>query len=357
MVDEPGHEPGHALADSFTETPAGYSWGEYVAHLVEEHGTLAALALRLAELASTPEDSASVERALRRLRQRGNLGGGDYGRRLLRAFGLPRPIEARVRWMGVYHSRFTDLPRSLCLDQLRVWDRPPVSESRARVWLELGQTSVALRGRELERAELHLRRARAAGSPELAAQIELSLVEGFLASRQRGVDPAARAERVARALADAGERLHGVQAGELGADERACLYVRWIDQQAYQRNHPADGSAPDLHAALELYASVVREEVHPFVSYRRDAGLAYAYHRLGDRLLAERLARAAIGHAGDGGYLRLRAMGLQLLARILGPGAGDPARARALAIARRLEDEELLGRISREAAPEDRFTS
>ena len=35
----------------------------------------------------------------------------------------------------------------------------------------------------------------------------------------------------------------------------------------------------------------------------------------------------------------------------------DPARARALAIAGRLEDEELLGRISREAAPEDRFSS
>jgi hypothetical protein len=154
MVDDPGHDPGHEASLA----PAGFSWGEYVAQLVDEHGSLAALALRLAELASTPEDSASVERALRRLRQRGNLGGGDYGRRLLRAFGLPRPIEARVRWMGVYHSRFTDLPRSLCQDQLRVWDRPPVSESRARVWLELGQASVALRGRADEplvlRAEL-----------------------------------------------------------------------------------------------------------------------------------------------------------------------------------------------------------
>lgn len=343
MVDDAGHDPGHAAEAA----PAGYSWGEYVAQLVAEHGTLAALALRLAELASTPEDSASVERALRRLRQRGNLGGGDYGRRLLRAFGLPRPIAARVRWMGVYHSRFTDLPRSLCQDQLRVWDRPPVSESRARVWLELGQASVALRGGELALAELHLRRGRAAGSPELAAQIELALVEGFLASRQRSP------ERVAAALAEAGERL--AQADGLAADERACLHVRWIDQQAYQRNHPPDG-APDLRGALALYASLPREDLHPFVSYRRDAGLAYAHHRLGDRAAAIGLARAAIGHAGDGGYLRLRAMGLQLLANILGPEEGARARARALAIAGRLEDEALAGRISREAGAEDRFT-
>jgi hypothetical protein len=339
MVDDPGHDPGHEASLA----PAGFSWGEYVAQLVDEHGSLAALALRLAELASTPEDSASVERALRRLRQRGNLGGGDYGRRLLRAFGLPRPIEARVRWMGVYHSRFTDLPRSLCQDQLRVWDRPPVSESRARVWLELGQASVALRGQELGRAELHLRRARAAGSPELAAQIEIALVEGFLASRQRAP------ERVAKALAEAGLRL--AHADGLAADERACLHVRWIDQQAYQRNHPPDGSPPDLRGALALYASLPREDLHPFVSYRRDAGLAYAQYRLGDPVAASVLARAAIGHAGDGGYLRLRAMGLQLLAKILGPEAGASAQARALAIAGRLEDEALLGRISRDRSP------
>lgn len=352
MARAPGHDPGHdpepAPEPGLGRGLGAYTWGEYVAQLVAEHGSLAALALRLAELAATPEDSASVERALRRLRQRGNLDGGDYGRRLLRAFGLPRPIEARVRWLGAYHSRFSDLPRSLCQDQLRVWDRPPVSESRARVWLELGQASVALRGRELERAELHLRRARAAGSPEPAAQIEAALVEAFLASRQRA--PA----RVALALIDAGEKL--AQADGLAPDERACLHVRWIDQQAYQRNHPPGDAAPDLHGALALYQSLPPEDLHPFVSYRRDAGLAYVHHRLGDQAAATVLANAAIGHAGDGGYLRLRAMGLQLLATILGPIEGAAARARARAIAGRLEDEELQGRISRAAGRDDRVT-
>src|SRR5688500_13295707 len=118
MASPPGHDPGHAGAGPGPGTGAGlgYSWGEYVAQLTADHGSLAAVALKLAELASTPEDSASVERALRRLRARGNLDGGDYGRRLLRAFGLPQPIEARVRWLGVYHSRFSDLPLSLCRD-------------------------------------------------------------------------------------------------------------------------------------------------------------------------------------------------------------------------------------------------
>ena len=344
----PVHEPGQAGQagqDGSASGLAGYSWGEYVAHLVAEHGSLAAVALRLAERATTPEDSASVERALRRLRQRGNLDGGDYGRRLLRVFGLPRPIEARVKWMGVYHSRFCDLPRSLCREQLRLWDRPPINESRARVWIELGLASAALRGQELEQAALHLRRARAAKPGEQAARVELALVEGFLASRQH--DHA----RVEGALAEAQAQLESdAQEDALAPEERACLRVRWVDQRAYQLNNPRDGATPDWRVAMALYAALPAGELHPFVGYRRDAGLAYAHYKLGERDAAIRLTTAAIEHAGDGGYLRLRVMGLHLLARILGEQEGAPARARALAIARRLEDEELLGRLARAPA-------
>ncbi|WP_437306423.1 hypothetical protein [Sorangium sp. So ce388] len=99
--------------------------------------------------------------------------------------------------------------------------------------------------------------------------------------------------------------------------------------------------------ALALYASISPEDVHPFVSYRRDAGLAYGRWKLGDRTAAVALAESACRHAGDSGFIRLRAMALLLLARILGDEEG--AGARALQLARRLEDEELLFRAERVA--------
>ncbi len=55
-------------------------------------------------------------------------------------------------------------------------------------------------------------------------------------------------------------------------------------------------------------------------------------------------AEAAARHAGDGGHVRLRAMALSMLSRV------DPERtdalARALAIARTLDDELLVRRFS-----------
>ena len=54
----------------------GLTWADYLDRLVDERGSLASLALDLSQLAGTPEDSASIERALRRLRQRGTKSGG-----------------------------------------------------------------------------------------------------------------------------------------------------------------------------------------------------------------------------------------------------------------------------------------
>jgi hypothetical protein len=307
-------------------TPAGFSWGDLVTSLVEEHGSLTAVAWKLIEHASG-DDVASIERALRRLRGRGQLDGGVWGQRVLRVFGPPASIEARLRWMGLYHSPFNDLPLTLCLDQLRLWDRPPVSASRARVWLSLGFASCALRERRFDEASHHADQARAAQGPD-AAQLELGLIDAYLASRRDG-DVNAALDRVAALLATA----------SLDASDTACFRARLVDQRAFQLNRAGDHTA-----ALALYTALPDSDAHPFASYRRDSGRAYGLHRLGKAAEALALANRAIEHAGDGGYTRLRAMGLLLVAKINGD---TDAIARASAIAERLDDGELRARIAR----------
>jgi hypothetical protein len=330
----------------------GYGWDDYLAALVAEHGTLAAVAWKLLDRAEGVDDVASVERALRRLRGRGQRDGGVWGQRLVRRFGVPLAVTACARWMGLYHSPFNDLPLSLCLDQLRLWDRPPVAESRARLWIELGYASCALRQRRHEAATAHADAVAAtlAGSDagEDAARIELALVRAYLASR------AQRSDEVAQKLDTVAQLLDGAS---LAPDDAACFRARLVDQRAFQlnREHRADADAQ----ALALYRSLPAEDVHPFASYRRDAGLAWGEFRAGRVADAVRLAERACAHAGDGGYTRLRAMGLLLQAKIVGAAAGTRAEllARASAIATRLEDAELLRRVEalhgRSDAPKD----
>jgi hypothetical protein len=320
----------------------GYSWEDLVAALVAEHGTLTAVAWKLIDRADV-DDVASIERALRRLRARGQRDGGVWGQRLLRRFGVPRAITERVRWMGLYHSPFNDLPLSLCLDQLRLWDRPPVAGTRARVWIELGYASCALRQRRHDAAAQHCQNvAGALAGAEAdwdAARLELALIRAFVASR------AADDVAVARLLDEAARLL---DAATLGPGDAACFRARLVDQRAFQLNrvHEANSDA----RALGLYRALPAEEAHPFASYRRDAGLAWGLFRAGDVDAALRLAERATAHAGDGGYTRLRAMGLLMQAKIRG-GAGDDGAARAAllerarGIALRLEDAELLRRV------------
>jgi len=325
VLDEGGQETGQA---------AGFTWGDLLSALIEAHGTLSAVAWRLIEQAQG-DDVASIERALRRLRRRGQLDGGVWGQRLLRVFGVPATIESRVRWMGLYHSPFGDLPLPLCIDQLRLWDRPPVSTSRARVWLHLAHASCALRARALDDASAHLARATAALAGQAGhddARIELALVGAFVAS-QRG-------ESAHAALDDADRML---TAATLAPDDAACFRARLVDQRAYQRNRAGDHAA-----ALALYESLPAADLHPFASYRRDAGRAFGRLRLGRPEDALDLALRACEHAGDGGYTRLRAMGLLLVAQIQGEPTGDAARARARAIALRQGDGELLARVERQ---------
>jgi hypothetical protein len=308
MTPAPGHIP-------------GLSWGELIGELVSAHGTLSAVAWKLVAHAEG-DDVASIERALRRLRTRGMRDGGVWGQRVLRVFGVPAPVEDRLRWMGLYHSPFNDLPVEMCLDQLRLWDHPPISESRARAWIRLGFASCALRSRRFDDAIAHC--ARVTGDD--AAQIERALIEAYVASRT--ADPMPVLARAAELLA----------AAQLSPDDRACFEARLVDQRAYQASR-----AGDHRCALALYERLPTGDVHPFASYRRDAGRAGALARLGERESALELARRAIDHAGDGGYTRLRAMGLLLLAKI----AGDrDALARARAIALRLGDQELVSRVA-----------
>ena len=303
---------------------SGLTWGELLDQLVAEHGTLTAVAWKLVPQAEG-DDVASIERALRRLRTRGQRDGGVWGQRVLRGLGMPAAIESRLRWMGLYHSPFNDLPVELCLDQLRLWDKPPVAESRARVWLALGHASCALRSRQLAEAARYC--ALAAGD-DPAARIERPLIEGYIASHQ-GHDPRPLLDQAAAVLA----------AAPLSADDRACFEARLADQRAYLLHR-----AGDHRAALALYESLPAEDVHPFASYRRDAGLAYALHKRGESARALELARRACQHAGDGGYTRLRAMALLLVAKL---GDDSQARDRARAIARRLGDAELAARCER----------
>lgn len=325
----------HAPHASGAPSPA-LRWSDYVTQLAERHGSLATLAMKLSLAEGSGPDSTTVERALRRLRNKDHEDGGQYGRLLLRTFGMPRDIELRAKWMGVYHSRFTDLPVSLCLDQLRLWDRPPLAESRTRTWLELGFATCALRQQDLERARLHLERARG-GHGVTAARIEVRLLEAFVASR--------RGDR-ATAVAILDELEPSLHHADLETDERACLEARWIDQRAYQVLHPAAGELPDLEQAARLYSRIATREAPFFAACKRDGGLAYVAYRQGHHDEARTYAESASRHAGDGGFARLRVAALGLLAHVLGT-EGDEVRARALRAARSLEDEDLVHRLQR----------
>ncbi len=330
----PGQQTGHGPAHA----EAGYSWGELVDDLVARRGTLAAVALHLAEQRGFAEDVESVERGLRRLRRRGTADGGVWGERVVRCFGLPGAVADRIRWMGQYHTRFTDLPASLAEELVQPWDRPPVSTSPARIWLLLARIGLGLR----QRADVEALLSQAAllePRAEAAARIELALVQAYAWSRS---DPPAGLAALARA-----EALMADPAidGALSDVDRACLFARLMDHRAYTLNRPRAG-APDRRGALALY-----ERIPPdgplFARCRRENGLGWTKLKLGDRAAAVAHANASVEAAGDAGSLRMRAMALNLLAAASEGPASAAAKARARAIAARLEDEALALRFDR----------
>jgi hypothetical protein len=337
MSDAPGQDSGQGAASPL---PAGFSWEDYVAFLVEREGSLAAVAERLVARRGYADDAGSVERALRRLRARGQRDGGTWGARALAAFGLPEAVDARARWMGAYHSRFNDLPLVLCRDLVRLWDRPPVSDAPgARTWLALAHATVLLRAADVEGAAAQLSRARASwrGAPA-EARAELLLAEAFVASRRAP-------ERVPALLAEVEPLLHE----PMPAADRACLRARWIDQRAYDLNKQRGDRAPDPAAAEALYRALPAEGAPAFALCRRANGLAYARWKQGFPAEGAAFAREACRHAGDGGHLRLRAMALSMLSRIAPGDEAADAKRRALAIAASLDDEQLRLRFDDDA--------
>lgn len=322
----PGQKTGHA----------GLDWAAYIQGLVAEHGSLTAVAAKLSAARDFAEDVGSVERGLRRLRGRGHHDGGVWGQRALAVFGLSAAAKDRVRWMGHYHSRFTDLPTSVCAELLAIWNRPPVSESRPRVWVYLGLANVALRRREGAYALGHLSQVRLGlATAPAAARAEYALVAAYAVGHDRADEVAEHLRAASEALAESG----------IDAADHACLVARRIDQQAYPLNKPRSGK-PDHEAALELYEQIPTDGP-PFALCRRENGMGWSSLRLGQRDRAVEHARTSVSVAGDSGSLRLRAMALNLLAAALGPCDGGEPRRRAAAIAAALEDEELRARFAR----------
>ncbi len=315
----PGRDPGQGL-----------DWGAYVAWLVERHGTLAAVAEALAAERGHVEEQGSIERALRRLRGRGGRDGGTWGVRVLRRFGMPDDVTSRVRWMGQYHTRFSDLPRALCLELLRPWDCPPVSESPARAWVQLGLAGVALRGREPEHARACLRQAERAA--EGLSRVEWLLAQSFATSREAPERALALVEQAEATLATL----------PMSADDLACYRARCVDHHGWHANVVRKD-----HAAARALYEALPEHGPPFARVRRDNGLGWSLLRLGDRAGAHACAVRAVEAAGDGGSLRLRAMALGLLAATLEGEAAAAAQRRAAEIAERLDDEALRVRIER----------
>jgi tetratricopeptide (TPR) repeat protein len=321
-------------------------WATYVDAHARAHGGLTPLAdellRRAREMESLPDDAGTVERGLRRLRSRGNKPGGQYGRWMLRFFGAPLDIERWAKWMAQYHTRFADLPALLRRDQLRAWDRPPISESRLGAWVQLGLASVCHRLRDLEACDAHLQRAeRRAAAAGPAAQCEAALLRARLLSDDgRSDDAHAKLDEVATRLDDA--------AMEEG--DREAYATRLAGQRAYLLTRPSSGEPPDLDAALALFEQLPADAGSFFVRYRRAAGLSWTHFQLGHEEEARALARQALAWAGDGGLVRFRVMALNLLCGMTQDA--DEARAlnaRAAAMARALDDEDLAERVARRA--------
>ncbi len=319
----------------------GLTWAAYIEHFVTELGGWTALCdeliRRAAGDADVPVDLKSVEKGLRRLATREHRAGGQYGRWMLRCFGVPSFVEDWARWLAQYHSRFADLPTPLRLEQLRLWDRPPVSESKVAAWINVGLASVFHRMADLESCRRRLELA-AAGAERAGASAcaEIKLLEARIATdEERRGDAERLFDEVEKLLAEP----------TITADDRLCYRARLIGQRAYHLTKPAPGDVPDIGAALALFESIEEEQSLPFVCFRRSAGLAYCTWKLGNAAEGARLARLAGDFAGDGGFVRFRIMALNLLSRMVLPDEARVINARAARLAKQLEDEDLLRRV------------
>ncbi len=149
--------------DAEAVLPVAFTWADYIARWVTDRGGWLALADELIHRAGDRieivQDPQTVERGLRRLARRDHRPGGQYGRWMLRFFGFTTPVEEWLKWMGQYHTRFADLPCALRLEQLVLWNRPPIAESPLACWLHVGIASAQLTRLDLAACEHALQHA------------------------------------------------------------------------------------------------------------------------------------------------------------------------------------------------------
>ena len=321
------------------------SWETYLTHWVDQLGGWVALSDALLHRATgvvdISTDPQSVERGLRRLARRGNKEGGQYGRWMLRFFGLPGDVATWLKWMGQYHSRFSDLPLALRAEQLELWDRAPMSDSSHAAWLFLGKASLYKRTRDQEATRQQLSRALArASAAGDEAVLEAKLLEARMASDKGDRQGCA-------AILDACQKILD-ESDALSWEDRLLYTSRLRDQLAYQLLHPEHGP-PALDEAEVLYALIEsgEDDALSFAAYQRHLGLAYCCWKRGALDTAASHCDAAVSHAGDGGFVRLRVIALNLWSRVIDETSDGPLRTRARRLASKLEDEDLLWRISR----------
>jgi hypothetical protein len=319
--------------------PAGLTWADYIARWIDDCGGWLPLADQLihraGEAVEIALDPQTVERGLRRLSRRGHKPGGQYGRWMLRFFGFTSPIEQWLKWLGTYHTRFADLPCGLRLEQLALWNRPPVSESPLACWILVGIANAHHSLLDLETCETWLSRAedrvRAAGP---AAEIEVALLRAQLLIDRNDREAAnLAADQVEARLA------------ALPAADVPPYRARLQDLRALHYTRPPPGLLPDIARARELYAAIPDSAI-PFVSFRKALGLAYCAWRLGDVNEAVVLAQRAADDAGDGGLVRMRVIALNMLSRALMGEQAAAVNERAHRMATALEDEDLLRRVA-----------
>jgi hypothetical protein len=136
-----------------------------------------------------------------------------------------------------------------------------------------------------------------------------------------------------RAGQNPGHAHDGPPAGYTWADRIEALVASHgtLTQVAWKLIERSDATEDVASVERALRRLRTRGQLHPFASYRRDAGLACGLHRIGRTDEALACAARACEHAGDGGYTRLRVMGLllQLLGRVARAQAAPAPRAKA----------------------------
>ncbi len=293
------------------EPSVGFDWGMLVGYHSTVLGGLTALAdelVRRVGVTSTEAlDLEAAKRGLRRLEGRGNRDGGQYGRWLLRLFGMPPDVVRRLRYVAQYHSRFSDLPDEIRREQVMIWQRPPVTDSNLIAWVWLALASIELRAERAALCRNLIVAARQKATPAGAtAMMEIDLLDARqVTDMGQWAEAEALLDRVDDALA----------AGIDEAEDALCYRVRVNAQRAFVITH-RDRGPEAYRRAQELFHAVADDSGIPFVDYRRTAGLAHCAWKLGDAVAARKLAFKAAEHAGDGGFVRFRAMAYNMLARM-----------------------------------------